>query len=77
MDETAVSAERQADYFKQQIAVICAYNADCRYSKIYSRQYSANPPVSYLEIAEDLKRRKVPSPSWTVCIIISPTRNEK
>lgn len=44
MDETAVSAERQADYFKQQIAVICAYNADCRYSKIYSRQYSANPP---------------------------------
>lgn len=58
MDETAVSAERQADYFKQQIAVICAYNADCRYSKIYSRQYSANPPVSYLEIAEDLKKKE-------------------
>lgn len=77
MDETAVSAERQADYFKQQIAVICAYNADCRYSKIYSRQYSSNPPVSYLEIAEDLKRRKAPSLSWTVCIIISQTRNEK
>lgn len=58
MDETAVSAERQADYFKQQIAVICAYNADCRYSKIYSRQYSSNPPVSYLEIAEDLKKKE-------------------
>ena len=58
MDETALSAERQADYFKQQIAVISAYNADCRYSKIYNRQYSEKPPVSYLEMAEDLKKKE-------------------
>lgn len=58
MDETVVSAERQADYFKQQMAVISAFNADCRYSKIYNRQYSEKPPVSYLEMAEDLKKKE-------------------
>lgn len=56
-DEMSIVMERQEDFWKQQISVVRAFNASCKYDKKYNERYYA-VPESYLDIQKELSKQE-------------------
>lgn len=56
-DEMVIVMERQEDFWKQQMSVLRAFNAACKYDKKYNERYYA-VPESYLDIQKELSKQE-------------------
>ncbi|HEY9575346.1 MAG TPA: hypothetical protein VIR32_07395, partial [Lachnospiraceae bacterium] len=59
--EVDLTLERQENFWKQQISVVRAFNAKCKYDKKYNELYTDIPGV-YLEIKEELEGQEANFP---------------
>ena len=56
-DEMSIVMERQEDFWRQQMSVVRAFTASCKYDKKYNERYSEVPEV-YFDIQQELSKQE-------------------